>query len=68
MAIPTMALLQQHNAGRDIVTEPAARRRAAIETRGIPNWGFSVLLLHGNCYNTELFPDDAFDDSTETGQ
>jgi len=34
MAIPAMALLQQHNTRRDIVIEPAARRRAAIEARG----------------------------------
>jgi len=34
MAIPAMALLQQHDACRDIVIEPAARRRAAIEARG----------------------------------
>jgi len=34
MAIPAMALLQQHDACRDILTEPAARRRAAIEARG----------------------------------
>ena len=47
MAIPAMALLQQHDARRDIVIEPAARRRAAIEARGhseirtagIRNWG-----------------------------
>jgi len=45
MAIPAMALLQQHDDRRDIVTEPAARRRAAIEARGhselrnIRNWG-----------------------------
>jgi len=29
-----MALLQQHDARRDIPTEPAARRRAAIKARG----------------------------------
>ena len=29
-----MALLQQHYARRDILIEPAARRRAAIEARG----------------------------------
>ena len=29
-----MALLQQHDARRDIVIEPAAWRRAAIEARG----------------------------------
>jgi len=34
MAIPPMALLQQHDARRDIVIEPATRRRAAIEPRG----------------------------------
>ena len=34
MAIPAMALLQQHEARRDIVIEPAARHRAAIEARG----------------------------------
>ena len=50
MAIPAMALLQQHDARRDIVIEPAARRRAAIEawrhselrafgTGGVRNWG-----------------------------
>jgi len=52
MAIPAMALLQQHDARRDIVIEPAARRRAAIEPRehselrhselgGLRNWGRS---------------------------
>ena len=50
MAIPAMSLLQQHDARRDIVIEPAARRRAAIEARGhselrafgtggVRNWG-----------------------------
>jgi len=34
MAIPAIALLQQHEARRDIVIEPEARRRAAIEARG----------------------------------
>ena len=34
MAIPAMALLQQHDARWDIVIEPAARRSAAIEARG----------------------------------
>jgi len=34
-----MALLQQHDARRDILIEPAARRSAAIEARFIPNWG-----------------------------
>ena len=34
MVIPAMALLQQHDARRDIVIEPAARRHAAIEARG----------------------------------
>jgi len=39
MVIPAMALLQQHDTCRDIVTEPAAQRRAAIEARGTPNCG-----------------------------
>ena len=34
MAIPAMALLQQHDARRDIRIKPAARRRAAIEAGG----------------------------------
>ena len=34
MAIPAMVLLQQHDARRDILIEPDARRRAAIEARG----------------------------------
>jgi len=34
MAIPAVALLQHHNARRDIVIEPAARRRAAIKAQG----------------------------------
>jgi len=34
MAIPAVALLQQHDARRDILTEPAVQRRAAIEARG----------------------------------
>jgi len=34
MAIAAMALLQQHDAWRDILIEPAARRRAAMEARG----------------------------------
>ena len=34
MAILAMVLLQQHDARRDIVIEPAARCRAAIEARG----------------------------------
>ena len=38
MAIPPMALLQQHDARWDILTEPAARQRAAIEA-----WGHSEL-------------------------
>ena len=32
--IPVMALLQQHDAPRDILIEPAVRRHAAIEARG----------------------------------
>jgi len=34
MAIPAMALLQQHDARQDILTEPSARLRGAIEARG----------------------------------
>ena len=34
MAIPAVALLQQHDARRNIAIEPAARRRAAIEAQG----------------------------------
>jgi len=34
MAIPAVALLQQHDGLRDILIEPAARRRTAIEARG----------------------------------
>ena len=43
MAIPAVALLLQHDARRDIEIELAARRRAAIEARGIPNCGRSEL-------------------------
>jgi len=50
MAIPAVALLQQHDPRRHILIEPAARRRAAIEARGhselgafgngdVRNWG-----------------------------
>ena len=34
LAIPAMALLQQHNARQDILIEPAARQHAAIEGPG----------------------------------
>jgi len=34
MAIAALALLQQHDARRDIVMEPASWRRATIEARG----------------------------------
>jgi len=34
MAIPAMALLQQHDTQWDILIEPAAWRHAAIEARG----------------------------------
>ena len=43
MAIPAMALLQQRDARRDIVIEPAVQRRAAIKARGIRNWKLSEL-------------------------
>jgi len=41
MVIPAMALQQQHDARRDIVIEPTARRRAAIEARGHSELGRS---------------------------
>jgi len=43
MAIPAMALLQQHDARQDILIEPAARRHAAIEARGHLELGRSEL-------------------------
>jgi len=50
MAIPAMALLQQHDARQHILIEPVAQRHAAIEARGhselgafrtggVRNWG-----------------------------
>ena len=42
MAIPAIALLQQHDACQDIVIEPVAWRRAAIEA-----WGHSELGAFG---------------------
>jgi len=41
--IPALALLQQHDARRDILIEPAARRRAAIKARGHSELGRSEL-------------------------
>jgi len=58
IAIPAMALLQQHDARRDIVIEAAARRRAAIEARGafrtagIRNRGHSELGAQSGRKNT----------------
>jgi len=43
MAIPAMALLLQHDAGRNISIEPAARRVQRSKLGGIPNWGRSEL-------------------------
>ena len=43
MAILAMALLQQHDAQRGILIEPAARRCAAIEARGHSELGRSEL-------------------------
>jgi len=60
MVILAMALLQQHDARWDIVIERAARRRAAIEARGIPNWGHSELGAQSDrknppaCYTFQL--------------
>jgi len=42
MAIPALALLQQHDARWDILTEAAARRRAAIEARGFSEGAFGT--------------------------
>jgi len=42
MAIPAVALLQQHDARWDILIEPAAQRHAAIEP-----WGHSELEAFG---------------------
>ena len=41
MAIPAMALLQQHDARRDILIEPAAWQGGVQRSKlgGIPNWG-----------------------------
>jgi len=41
MAIPAMALLQQHDARRDILIEPAALRGGVQRSKlgGIRNWG-----------------------------
>ena len=47
MAIPAMALLQQHDAQWDILMEPVARRRAAIEVRGHSELGHSELGAFG---------------------
>ena len=65
MAIPTMALLQQHDARRDILIERDARRRAAIEARGHSELGAqsgrknqpvcTVLLLHQKAYTFATF-------------
>jgi len=42
-AIPAVALLQLHDARRDILIEPAARRHAAIEAREHSELGRSEL-------------------------
>jgi len=60
MAIPAMALLQQHDAWRDIVIEAAERRVQRSKLGGIRNWGrnravkTNRLVLHVCCstYNT----------------
>jgi len=46
-----MALLQQHDARRDILIEPAARRRAAIEAQGHSELGRSELGAQLGCKN-----------------
>jgi len=50
MAIPAMALLQQHDARQNILIEPAAQRRGGVQRSklgGIPNWGHSELGAFG---------------------
>jgi len=42
MAIPAMALLQQHDVRRDILIKPAACVQRS-KLGGIPNWGHSEL-------------------------
>ena len=51
MAIPAMALLQQHDTRRDILIEPAAWRRAAIEAWGHSELGCSELWAQSGCKN-----------------
>jgi len=47
MAIPAVALLQQHDARRDILIEPGARCPAAIEARGHSELGYLELGAFG---------------------
>jgi len=54
MAIPAMALLQQHDARRDILIEPAARQRAAIEARRHSEQGRLELGVQSGRKNQQL--------------
>jgi len=54
MVIPAMALLQQHDAQRDILIEPAAQQRAAIEARGHSELGHSELGAQSGCKNLTI--------------
>jgi len=51
MAIPAMVLLQQHDARRDILIEPAAQQRAAIKAGGHSELGRSELGAQWGCKN-----------------
>jgi len=57
MAILAVALLQQHDAQQDILIEPAARRRAAIEARGHRNWGRNRAVKTNRLVMTVVYSD-----------
>jgi len=57
MAIPAMALLQQHNARRDILIEPVAQRdrsSEAFRTGGIQNCGRNRAVKTNRLVNNEV--------------
>jgi len=64
MVIMAMALLQQHDARRDILIEPAARRRAAIEALGRSELGAqsgrknqpacNIIVFCSSCHTTSF--------------
>jgi len=47
MALPAMALLQQHDAQRHTLIEPARGGVQRSKLGGIPNWGHSELWAFG---------------------